>query len=408
LGGALTLERNGPLYLEAAYARRTHSEYGERDAIVWRRIDNHGDSLESAIPMRISAQRIDWGTGPVHVSYRQDPEEKRVIRRARRGQSRSDDERALAAWLLSDAGKQSSARASLAQAWADDLALRYAGGPVIWESKADKQDKWNDDYEGLSGLGGAIVAVVIAIATYGAASAAIGSMAAGAGGAAGATGSAGAVGVGGVGTVVSGTSIWAAAGTLAAPTLIKNSLDETTKDQGGDLGWKSPITLPPTVLNAVRSLKKGEHTPTPVKLDTGWHLFQIDDLRPLSPPPLEELKTGLIPSKPASALAPAASSSAATSAKPGGSPSAATTTAPPTLANTYSKSASSGTPRWAWPTNATCASVGACTAAGDTACATPAWPTTSPGAGGASPTTSTTATTTRAWTTAPSASSPGA
>jgi peptidyl-prolyl cis-trans isomerase C len=75
--------------------------------------------------------------------------------------------------------------------------------------------------------------------------------------------------------------------------LVKESTDDTTKDKGGDLGWKTPMTLPPAVIGAVRSLKKGDFTKTPIHLGAVWHVFQLEDLRPLNPPSLDELKPGL-------------------------------------------------------------------------------------------------------------------
>jgi peptidyl-prolyl cis-trans isomerase C len=78
--------------------------------------------------------------------------------------------------------------------------------------------------------------------------------------------------------------------------LAEESIDDTSKDKGGDLGWKTQMTLPPAVIDAVRSLKKGDFTRTPVNLGAVWHVFQLEDLRPLNPPPLAELKPGLMQS----------------------------------------------------------------------------------------------------------------
>jgi peptidyl-prolyl cis-trans isomerase C len=76
--------------------------------------------------------------------------------------------------------------------------------------------------------------------------------------------------------------------------LVKDSTDETTRDQGGDLGWKIPVALPPTVSERVAVLKKGDYTKVPVKVDANWHVFQAVELRALTPPKLEEIKTRLI------------------------------------------------------------------------------------------------------------------
>jgi peptidyl-prolyl cis-trans isomerase C len=71
--------------------------------------------------------------------------------------------------------------------------------------------------------------------------------------------------------------------------LLKRSTDEATRDKGGDLGWKIPLTLPTDLAERLRPLKKGEHTQTPVKLGENWHVFRIEEQRPLTPPKREEL-----------------------------------------------------------------------------------------------------------------------
>ncbi|MDR1423942.1 MAG: peptidylprolyl isomerase, partial [Azoarcus sp.] len=71
--------------------------------------------------------------------------------------------------------------------------------------------------------------------------------------------------------------------------LLKRSTDEATRDKGGDLGWKIPLALPAEAAELIRPLKKGEHTPRPVKIGETWHSFQIEELRPLTPPKREEL-----------------------------------------------------------------------------------------------------------------------
>lgn len=41
-------------------------------------------------------------------------------------------------------------------------------------------------------------------------------------------------------------------------------------------------------------LKKGEYTKQPVKTDFGYHVIQLDDTRPLNPPPFEQVKPQLL------------------------------------------------------------------------------------------------------------------
>lgn len=76
--------------------------------------------------------------------------------------------------------------------------------------------------------------------------------------------------------------------------LAQASTDERTKASGGDLGWTSPATLPGAAASTVQPLKKGEFTRTPVQLGTSWHVFYVEDIRPLTPPKLDEIKPRLM------------------------------------------------------------------------------------------------------------------
>jgi peptidyl-prolyl cis-trans isomerase C len=76
--------------------------------------------------------------------------------------------------------------------------------------------------------------------------------------------------------------------------LLKRSTDETTRDKGGELGWKIPVALPPEVADRIRPLKVGEHTKTPAKLGETWHVFRIEEQRPFTPPKREELVPRLL------------------------------------------------------------------------------------------------------------------
>jgi peptidyl-prolyl cis-trans isomerase C len=69
----------------------------------------------------------------------------------------------------------------------------------------------------------------------------------------------------------------------------KNSTD-SSKDQGGDLGWFSPNNMVPPFATAVAGLKKGEITQTPVQTQYGWHVIQLLDTRDTPIPPFEQVK----------------------------------------------------------------------------------------------------------------------
>jgi len=69
----------------------------------------------------------------------------------------------------------------------------------------------------------------------------------------------------------------------------KDSID-SSKDQGGDLGWFNPSSMVKPFADAVVSLKKGEITPAPVQTQYGWHVIQLLDTRETQVPPLDQVK----------------------------------------------------------------------------------------------------------------------
>jgi peptidyl-prolyl cis-trans isomerase C len=69
----------------------------------------------------------------------------------------------------------------------------------------------------------------------------------------------------------------------------KNSID-SSKDQGGDLGFFSPRSMVPQFSAAVEGLKKGEYTQTPVQTQFGWHVIQLVDTRDSPVPPFDQVK----------------------------------------------------------------------------------------------------------------------
>ncbi len=72
----------------------------------------------------------------------------------------------------------------------------------------------------------------------------------------------------------------------------KESMD-SSKDNGGDLGWFTPDRMVKQFADAVVSLKPGEYTHKPVQTQYGWHVIQLVDTRPLSPPPFDQVKQRL-------------------------------------------------------------------------------------------------------------------
>jgi peptidyl-prolyl cis-trans isomerase C len=73
----------------------------------------------------------------------------------------------------------------------------------------------------------------------------------------------------------------------------KESMD-SSKDNGGDLGWFTPDRMDKPFADAVVALKPGDFTHKPVQTQYGWHVIQLIDTRPLSPPPFDQVKQRLV------------------------------------------------------------------------------------------------------------------
>lgn len=73
----------------------------------------------------------------------------------------------------------------------------------------------------------------------------------------------------------------------------KQSKDPGSKDKGGELGWSNPGMFVKPFSDAMVALEKGKYTSTPVKSDFGYHVIQLDDLRDVQPPPLDDVKPQL-------------------------------------------------------------------------------------------------------------------
>lgn len=70
----------------------------------------------------------------------------------------------------------------------------------------------------------------------------------------------------------------------------KRSLDEGTRPRGGDLDWNVPGNFDKAFSDAMAKLEKGKMTETPVRTRFGFHIIQLDDVRPVNFPPLTQVK----------------------------------------------------------------------------------------------------------------------
>jgi peptidyl-prolyl cis-trans isomerase C len=60
----------------------------------------------------------------------------------------------------------------------------------------------------------------------------------------------------------------------------KNSKDTGSAQRGGDLDWNVPGTFDKQFSDAMVKLEKGRYTDAPVKTRFGFHIIQLDDVRP--------------------------------------------------------------------------------------------------------------------------------
>jgi peptidyl-prolyl cis-trans isomerase C len=72
----------------------------------------------------------------------------------------------------------------------------------------------------------------------------------------------------------------------------RESMD-SSKDNGGDLGWFTPDRMVKPFADAVIALKAGEYTHAPVQTQYGWHIIKLEETRDLSPPPFDSVKQRL-------------------------------------------------------------------------------------------------------------------
>ena len=69
----------------------------------------------------------------------------------------------------------------------------------------------------------------------------------------------------------------------------KRSLDEGTRPKGGDLDWNVPSNFDKAFSDAMVKLEKGKITDAPVRTRFGFHIIQLDDVRPVNFPPLAQV-----------------------------------------------------------------------------------------------------------------------
>jgi peptidyl-prolyl cis-trans isomerase C len=69
----------------------------------------------------------------------------------------------------------------------------------------------------------------------------------------------------------------------------RESMD-SSKDNGGDVGWFTPDRMVKPFADAVLALKPGEFTHTPVQTQYGWHIIKLEETRDVAPPAFDQVK----------------------------------------------------------------------------------------------------------------------
>jgi len=70
----------------------------------------------------------------------------------------------------------------------------------------------------------------------------------------------------------------------------KRSLDEGTRPKGGDLDWNVVGNFDKAFADAMVKLEKGKMSEAPVRSRFGFHVIQLDDVRPVSFPALTQVR----------------------------------------------------------------------------------------------------------------------
>src|SRR5690606_29447310 len=73
----------------------------------------------------------------------------------------------------------------------------------------------------------------------------------------------------------------------------KDSIDTGSGKNGGELGWGPTSNYVPEFAQAVEGMKKGELSAQPVQTQFGWHVIQVEDVRPIAFPSFEEARPQL-------------------------------------------------------------------------------------------------------------------
>ena len=75
--------------------------------------------------------------------------------------------------------------------------------------------------------------------------------------------------------------------------IAKRESMDSSKDNGGDLGWFTPDHMVKPFADAVVTLKPGEYTKKPVQTQYGWHIIRLEETRDLAAPAFDNVRQRL-------------------------------------------------------------------------------------------------------------------
>jgi len=76
--------------------------------------------------------------------------------------------------------------------------------------------------------------------------------------------------------------------------LAKEMSLDSSKDNGGDLGWLTPDAVVPPFADALTKLRKGSYTTAPIQTEFGWHVIKLEDTRDVPPPAFDAVKAQIL------------------------------------------------------------------------------------------------------------------
>jgi peptidyl-prolyl cis-trans isomerase C len=75
--------------------------------------------------------------------------------------------------------------------------------------------------------------------------------------------------------------------------LAQQRADGPTGPNGGEIGWLTVDSMPPTFAEAVQAMTVGSYSTEPVQTDSGYHVVLLEDTQRQDPPPLEDIRADL-------------------------------------------------------------------------------------------------------------------